>query len=68
MKPNLTISDWIFPWRAKKNLESLRAEIGAMTEKNAKLHAQSKAALRFVTIRHGLEMLPRLPLKKPIQR
>jgi hypothetical protein len=65
---DLKTTDWILPWRAKRNLESLRAEIEAIKDKNEKLHAQSKAALRFLTIRHGLDFLPKLALKEPIER
>ena len=54
-------TDWLFPWRAKRIILELR-------EKNEKLNAQSEAMANFVKIRHGLDMLPKLALKKPIER
>lgn len=65
---DLKTTDWIFPWRAKRNLELLRAEIADLTAKNEKMQQQTKGILKFLKIRHGLDMLPRISLKTPIER
>lgn len=54
-------TDWLLPWRARRIILDLQ-------ETNEKLHAQSEAMANFVKIRHGLDMLPKLALKKPIER
>ena len=58
---NTKIIDWLLPWRARRIILELRS-------KNEKMHAQSEAMGNFVKIRHGLDMLPRIALKTPIER
>ena len=55
------IIDWLLPWRARRIILDLR-------KKEAEAKRQMASVQRFLTIRHGLDLLPRITLKKPIER